>query len=202
MGCQTAIVKQIVAQDGEYVIGLKGNQGMLHREVEESFVYAQATRFAGIAHDYHTSVEKGHGRLENREYWLITDAEYLAYLNEKNAWPNLRSIGRVKSQRQLESKTIEETRYSISSLTDTAQTFGNAVCSHWGIENKVHWVLDIAFQEDASRMRKDHSPANFATLRHMALNLLKHEHTAHCGTKAKRLKAGWSEEYLCKVLAG
>lgn len=201
MGCQTAIAKQIKEQDGQYVFGLKGNQGTLHREVEESFTHAQATQFAGIAHDYQQTVDKDHGRLEMREYGTICDPEYLAYLNADQRWKGLRRIGMVRSQRRIGEQITRETRSSLMSLTGSAKAFAGAVRGHWGIEHSVHWVLDIAFDEDRSRMRKDFSPENFAVLRHMALHLLKHERTAKCGTKAKRLKAGWSEDYLCKVLA-
>ncbi len=136
-----------------------------------------------------------------REYWTICDPEYLAYLNADQRWKGLRRMGMVCSQRRIGEQITRETRYYLMSLTGSAKAFAGAVRVHWGIENSVHWVLDIAFDEDRSRMRKDFSPENFAVLRHMALHLLKHERTARCGTKAKRLKAGWSEDYLCKVLA-
>jgi len=142
MGCQRAIAKQIKDQDGEYVFGLKGNQGTLHRQVEESFTHAQATQFAGIAHDYQKTVDKAHDRLEIREYWTIFEPEYIAYLNAQQSWKGLRSRGMVRAQRRIGEQVTRETRYSIMSLAGSAKTSARAVRGHWGIENRVHWVLD------------------------------------------------------------
>ncbi len=201
MGCHAKIAKQIKEQDGEYVLALKGNQGTLYQDVVDLFADARSPAGADLVYDAHRTIDKGHGRLERRQYWTITDPDCLTYLNAKEMWPGLQSIGMVEAERQVGDQVSRESRYYIMSLAGDAQTFGDAVRSHWGIENGLHWVLDLAFQEDRSRMRKDHSQQNFVVLRHMALNLLKQEQSANCGIKARRLKAGWSEEYLRKVLA-
>ena len=201
MGCQREIARKIVEdKDADYVLALKGNQGGLFEDVKGLFEHAQEVGFENCAH-YRTE-EKGHGRLEVRECWTSSDTESLASIQSLADWRDLRTVIMVKSERFVGDKRSEESRYYISSLSGDAEQALEAVRGHWGIENKVHWVLDIAFREDECRIRKGNGAQNFAILRHIALNLLKQEKTAKCGVKNKRLKAGWDESYLLKVLSG
>jgi predicted transposase YbfD/YdcC len=147
-------------------------------------------------------VSKNHGRIEVRKCCATSDREYITTFRDYEKWVGLQCIVRVESTRVKGGQTTTETRYSISSLKGNAHKLHQAVRGHWGNENKLHWVLDVAVDEDRSRVRKDHAPDNSALLRYMAVNLLMQEHTAKGGIKAKRLQAGWNEEYLLKVLSG
>jgi len=200
MGCQTEIVRAIIDQEADYVISLKGNQGTLHQNVEDLFAYADQINFRQVAHAVHQSVDTSHGRVEIRRYTTIFEPEFITYLDPKQKWAGLRTMGKVETERRQGEKVSRETRYYISSLTGDPLEFGRAVRDHWHIENCLHWVLDIAFREDESRVRTGHATQNLAVLRHIALNLLKQETSAKCGIKNKRLMAGWDNAYLLKVL--
>jgi predicted transposase YbfD/YdcC len=208
IGCQKEIAQKIVEKEADYVLALKENQGRTFGDVKSLFQFGQETHFKGIEHDFWQSVDKGHGRIEVRRCWTISDPLYLDYVLdldhvlERGTWSKLGSLVMVASERREGDAVMVQSRYYLSSLPGNAREALRAVRGHWGIENSLHWVLDIAFREDDCRVRKDNGPQNLAVLRHIALNLLKQDTTAKCGTRAKRLKAGWDEEYLSKILFG
>lgn len=201
MGCQKDIARQIVEQGADYVLALKENQGQLYRGVTDTFKSGLGSAFEGLQHDFYQTVGKGHGRIETRQCWVVSEPEVLEYLNEKGAWAGLSSVAMVRSKRVVGDEESVESRYYISSLQGEARQLLEATRTHWEIENCVHWVLDIAFNEDDSRVRQGHAPQNLAVVRHLALNLLKMEQTSKGGVKARRKRAGWDEDYLLKVLS-
>jgi predicted transposase YbfD/YdcC len=198
MNCQKQTVQQVIDQDADYVLDVKGNQGRLCAAVQELFEYAREQGYEDC--DYHQTVDKGHGRIETRECWAISDPDYLGYLPDLDQWAGLSSIAMIRSERRQGGEATVKWRYFISSLESDAQLILNAVRTHWEIENQVHWVLDVVFGEDDSRIRKGQAPQNFAVIRHIALNLLRQETTLQRGIKAKRLRAGWDPDYLLKIL--
>jgi predicted transposase YbfD/YdcC len=201
MGCQTAIARTIIEREADYVLALKENHDTLYHEVVHLFADAHATAFTQYDGEAAETLDGGHGRVEIRRYWTISDPATIAHVDPDGEWKGLRGIGMVEAERRVQGTVSKETRYYLTSLRDAA-TFGRAVRAHWGIENGLHWVLDIAFREDESRARQGASAENLVVLRHIALNLLKKEPTAKVGIKNKRLKAGWDERYLLKVIAG
>ncbi len=200
MGCQKAIAQQIREQEGDYVLALKDNHPRLHDEVRRLFTWGEAEGAKDLACSFHQSQEYDHGRQEVRRCWATEQVHWLDETDEPQAWVGLRSVVKVESQRTLAGKTSRECRFFLSSLPANAKQILSAVREHWGIENSLHWVLDMAFTEDASRVRRDHSPQNLATLRHLALNLLRQEKTDKNGVKNRRLRAGWDNDYLIKVI--
>jgi predicted transposase YbfD/YdcC len=209
LGCQTEIAAPIVENGAEYVLALKENQDTTYHEVVHLFTDARATAFADYDHDAAQTLDGGHGRVEIRRYWTISDPQTRAHLDPEGRWAGLRAIGMVQTERREKKpggKRTHERRYYLTSLVDAAAC-GRAVrerapSGQVGIENGLHWVLDIAFREDESRARAGASAANLVVLRHIAVNLLKQERTAKVGVKNKRLKAEWDERYLLTVIAG
>ncbi|MEH1780552.1 MAG: ISAs1 family transposase [Nostoc sp.] len=199
IGCQKEIVKLITQKDADYVITLKKNQGNLYDEVEKLFKSGISTGFEGIEHSTYKTEETGHGRHEIRNYVMLTGIG--SQLDPDSVWSKFSSVGMVESIRLSDGKTTVETRYFISSLIKNAEEFSNAVRSHWGIENSLHWVLDVALKEDDCRIRKDNAPQNFAVLRQIAVNVLGKEKRVKRGIKNKQFLAAMDNNYLLSVLA-
>ena len=208
MGCQKKIAKEIIEADADYVLALKGNQEKVHQEVK-SFLDAsleqqkqQRPKGALVPKEAAAlksceTVEKDHGRIETRRYY---QSDYLDWFADKDKWEGLRSVGMVESIRQIDGKSTLERRYYLSSLPVEVETFGRAVRGHWGVENKLHWVMDVCFREDQSRARQGYAAENLATLRRLALNLLKREKTKRRGIRGKQLNASWDHPYLLRLL--
>ena len=208
MGCQKKIAKEIVEADADYVLALKGNQETVHEEVK-SFLDAtlleqQSPRLQGAKLSQAAAtlasletVEKDHGRLEIRRYYQSDQLDWFA---DRLKWEGLKSVGMVESVREVDGKTTVERRYYLASLPLGIETLARAVRGHWGVENKVHWIMDVCFREDQSRARTGYAAENLATLRRLALNLLKQEKTKKRGIRGKQLNASWDHAYLLRLL--
>ena len=200
MGCQTAIADLIVEGEADYLLSLKGNQSNLHEDVVLLFDDLAASNFTAYPYSYGRTVDKGHGRIEIRRCWTIDYLSLDGSLRGADNWRNLTTLVKVQSERFIDGKRSIDDRYFIASYRDTACHILQHTRQHWHIENSLHWVLDIAFREDECRIRKGNGPQNFAVLRHVALNLLKHNSRSKLGIKNRRLRAGWDNDYLFSVL--
>ncbi len=208
MGCQKKIAREIIEADADYVLALKGNQETVHEEVKTSLDAALAEQAgprlpgarlskAAATLAMKETVEKDHGRLETRRYDQSVELDWFA---DQPKWEGLKSVGFVESSRETGGKTTVERRYYLSSLPLEVEQFARAVREHWGVENKVHWVMDVCFREDQSRARAGYAAENLATLRRLALNMLQRERTKKRGIKGKQLNAGWDNAYLLRLL--
>lgn len=197
MGCQKKIAEQIVKQKGDYILAVKGNQGTLHEAMISTFEMASKMNYKGMVFSVDDDLDAGHGRIEHRKCTVLP----LMYLHKfKIKWKGLQSLIMIESIRIIKGVETHEKRYYISSLSMDAKLLGSSIRQHWSVENNLHWVLDVVFKEDSSRIRKDKSAENFSVMRHMSLNLLKQEQTLNKSIKKKRYIATMDVSYLEKVL--
>lgn len=199
MGCQTEIAHSILDAEANYVLAVKGNQPTLHEGIVEYFTTHMEADFADVKVSRHETNEKGHGREERRSYFVCPVPENLP---DGHRWPKLAAVGMALNETVRGDTASTELRFYILSKKLTGRNFAAAVRGHWGIENRLHWQLDVTFSEDQCRIRKGYADANFSILRRTALSLLKNNHTVKAGIKNKRLTAGWSNDYLMEILFG
>ena len=199
MGTQKEIAQLIIKKKADYILALKGNQKKLHEQVKKWFKEAKNNNFAEIKYSYYSQVESGHHRIEKRQIYSVP-ISLLPTLHNQNKWQGLKTVIMVVSERQLWNKTTNQVKFYRSSLISNAKLFSQVIRGHWGIENTLHWSLDVTFSEDKSRIRKDNGPENFALLRKLALNLLNQEKTTKASNKMKRYRAAMDNEYLLKIL--
>jgi predicted transposase YbfD/YdcC len=197
MGCQRAIAQKIVDKKADYILALKGNQGTLREDVDLFVAEQKARDFKDTTVSRSETIDGDHGRIETRAITVIHDADWL---QERHAWPGLKSVVMVESTRELSGKTERETRFYITSLVLLATQIGPLVRDHWAVENSLHWILDMVFRDDECRLRTDHAPANFTTLKHMALNLIRRAKTKD-SIRLRRKVAAWDDEFLISLVA-
>lgn len=200
MGCQTKIAQAIRDEKADYVLRVKDNQGHLYQDLDEWFTYADQVQFEGMAHDYHRTINKEHGRIEIRQCWTIADPLAFEHIRHYDGWADLQTIVRVQRERRFSGNVERETAYYISSLPPHAPHILDATRQHWAVENSLHWVLDVTFREDESRIRHANSPQNFAVLRHIALNILKQD-PSKMSLKQKRYRAALDDSFLLRLLS-
>jgi len=197
IGCQREIAKKIRDKKADYVLALKGNQGTLHEDVEIFLAEQKANGFRDTKISQHETVDGDHGRIETRTYTVIHD---VAWLQERHNWPGLQGVVMVESKREIGEKIEQETRLYITSLVWLACQLGPVIRHHWAIENSLHWVMDMVFRDDECRLRTDHAPANFTTIKHMALNLIRRS-PRKGSIRLRRKEAGWDDDFLASLVA-
>jgi predicted transposase YbfD/YdcC len=197
MGCQRSIAKKIIDKKADYIIALKGNQGNLHDDVKVFAAEQKANDFKDTTISRHETVDGDHGRIETRTYTAIHDVEWL---QERHNWPGLAGVVMVESQREIEGKVTQETRFYITSLVLLATAIGPMIRDHWTIENGLHWILDMVFRDDECRVRTENAPANFTTLKHIANNLVR-KAPGKDSQRLKRKTAGWDDDFLASLVA-
>jgi predicted transposase YbfD/YdcC len=196
MGCQREIASKIINKKADYVLALKGNQGTLREDVELFANEQKAKDFKDTTVSQDKTVDGDHGRIETRRTTVFHD---IGWLQERHNWPGLKAVGMVESERQIDAKVERDTRFYITSSTDQADKLGQVVRRHWSVES-MHWLMDCLFRDDECRVRTEHAPANFTTIKHIAHNLLR-RHPAKLSMTNKRLKAGWNEQFLVSLIS-
>jgi predicted transposase YbfD/YdcC len=195
-GCQKAVAAQIRGQGGDYLLAVKGNQPALQRAVHAAFGRARGADFEGVGHDRHEASEDGHGRHEERSVTVVYDP-----VGRPPAWPDVAAVVEVSREREVKGVNTSTAHYYVTSHRGTAEELGRLVRRHWAVENELHWVLDVAFREDASKTSAGQAGANLGLVRRVAASLI-HQDEARGSVKAKRLTAAWDESYLLKLLQG
>src|SRR5216683_927686 len=196
MGCQRDIATKIIEKKADYIVALKGNQGTLREDVEVFVDEQKALKYRDTTISTHETVDADHGRIEIRNYTVIGDVDWL---QERHQWPGLKSVVVVESQREINGKITDETRFYITSLVLLAEAVGPMIRAHWAIENSLHWVMDMVFRDDECRVRTNNAPANFATCRHIAYNLTR-KAPGKDSIRLRRKTAGWDDEYLASLI--
>jgi predicted transposase YbfD/YdcC len=197
MGCQRGIAQKIVDKKADYVLALKGNQGTLREDVEIFAAEQKANGFQDAPISQDQTVDGDHGRIETRTYTVFHD---VTWLQERHDWPALKAVVMVESTREIADKIERETRFYITSLVWLAHLIGPVIRGHWAVENSLHWVMDMLFRDDECRVRTDHAPANFTTLKHMAHNLIR-KAPGNDSLRLKRKVAAWDDDFLASLIA-
>jgi len=202
MGCQKDIAEQIIKLGGDYLLALKGNQGSLHEEVQSFLTIAQDADFKNVEHDFHEDIDTGHGRIEVRRAYAIDFKKYKNHLPSGAKWKKLTSVVMVETTREGRDFKTQDKRFYISSCGSSAKLLLNASRKHWGVENSLHWTLDVTFREDESRIRKEAAPENYAIFRHIALNIIRRNTSIDASVKRKRHMAALNDDVRTTLIMG